>query len=88
MLALKQLRTVNPPFPLPHAFAWQEVERLKQEVMEHLRQLAHTPSVQMHHLPPKYEEYQVDDDDPSGALLRNRMGKYAREHGIIASDLD
>lgn len=30
----------------------QDIERIKREVMEHMRQLAHTPSVQMHYLPP------------------------------------
>mmetsp|Transcript_10284 Transcript_10284/g.17891 ORF Transcript_10284/g.17891 Transcript_10284/m.17891 type:complete len:428 (+) Transcript_10284:176-1459(+) len=65
----------------------EEVEKLKQEVMEHLRQLAHTPSVQMHHLPPnsRTPEYQVDEEDTH---LVDRMGKYAREHALISSEFE
>mmetsp|Transcript_12127 Transcript_12127/g.26074 ORF Transcript_12127/g.26074 Transcript_12127/m.26074 type:complete len:429 (-) Transcript_12127:587-1873(-) len=58
-----------------------DIERIRREVMENLRHLAHAPSVQMHEVPPdtKVPRFDFDEDEP----LEERLGKYAREHLII-----
>ncbi len=40
------------PRPLDPACPPQDVERVRREVMESLRHMAHAPSVQMHEAPP------------------------------------
>ncbi|KAL6744804.1 histone deacetylase [Haematococcus lacustris] len=58
-----------------------ELELLKIRIMEHLRQLSHTPSVQMHYAPPdaKTARYQLDESES----LEEKLGHYAREHLIV-----
>lgn len=57
-----------------------EVERIRRTVLEHLRQLAHTPSVQMHELPPSamVPLFQLDEDP-----VADHLGRYGREHGLL-----
>jgi len=58
-----------------------DIERIKREIMEHLRQLTHTPSVQMHQAPPDSQipRYQFDEDEP----LEEKLGQYARDHVLL-----
>ncbi|KAK9836274.1 hypothetical protein WJX81_001417 [Elliptochloris bilobata] len=59
-----------------------ELERIRRDVMENLRHLAHTPSVQMAEaVPDSYlPEYNIDDADENPDL---RLGRYAREHLVV-----
>lgn len=68
----------------------QAVEKLRIEIMENLRHLAHAPAVSMHELPPDgqlqyYDLDGIDVVDGDGATngVMDRLGKYAREHVII-----
>ncbi|KAK9815875.1 hypothetical protein WJX72_011119 [[Myrmecia] bisecta] len=58
-----------------------DIERLKRDVLENLRQLAHTPGAQMAELPPDayIPEYDFDDEDNPDA----RLSQYARDHLVI-----
>uniref|UniRef100_A0A7S0RD65 Histone deacetylase n=1 Tax=Chlamydomonas leiostraca TaxID=1034604 RepID=A0A7S0RD65_9CHLO len=63
-----------------------DIDRIRRDVMERLRRLEHCPSVQMHELPPERlrPRFQYDEEDPP----EERIGQYAREHGIIRDGLD
>ncbi|CAL8463701.1 g3235 [Coccomyxa elongata] len=58
-----------------------DIERIKREVLENLRELAHTPSVQMHEaVPAQYvPEYDIEEEENADV----RLGKYACEHLVV-----
>jgi hypothetical protein len=67
----------------------QYVEKLKAEILENLRHLSHAPGVGFAERPPDgalpdYEPPEVDVDAGGAATnpMLERLGKYAREHGI------
>ncbi|GAX79964.1 hypothetical protein CEUSTIGMA_g7403.t1 [Chlamydomonas eustigma] len=64
-----------------------DIERIRREVFENLRHLAHAPSVQMHEVPPDFKvasyDYEADE-----IPLEERLGKYAREHLIIREGVE
>jgi histone deacetylase 1/2 len=64
----------------------QAVDRIKAEVLENLRALAHAPGVQFHELPPEARLPTYEPDDGPGAEgggVLERVGRYAREHLVI-----
>ncbi|EIE27745.1 class I RPD3 type histone deacetylase protein [Coccomyxa subellipsoidea C-169] len=58
-----------------------DIERIKREVLENLRELAHTPSVQMHEAPPDtyVPEYDIEEEENADV----RLGKYACDHLVV-----
>jgi hypothetical protein len=63
----------------------QYVEKLKQEILENLRHMAHAPGVAMHEAPPDnmLPSYELVEPEGEAGGMMDRLGKYAREHGII-----
>ena len=68
----------------------QQVEKLRIEVLENLRHLAHAPGVQFSEVPPDamLGHYELDEAEGGGegGGLVERVGKYAREHGMIRGE--
>ena len=66
------------------------VERLRVEILENLRHLAHAPGVQFSEVPPDamLGQYELDEAEGGGegGGLVERVGKYAREHLMIKGE--
>eukprot|EP00879_Flechtneria_rotunda_P029411 GHRR01031814.1.p1 GENE.GHRR01031814.1~~GHRR01031814.1.p1 ORF type:complete len:398 (+),score=95.05 GHRR01031814.1:808-2001(+) len=68
------------------------IEKMKIEILENLRHLAHAPSVQFNEVAPDSMLPDYEPPDPNGhpdaasTGFLERIGKYAQEHGVIRSD--